>query len=186
MGKLDQKIKNYLGLIVVIMLSFPAKSSDDINVKNNSDMINEKLVFRIANNEKNKNLRGAYNKNPLGLYAIDFTRVYSRDANVIERLESFDSGGRVLSDGEFFKVTGLDNNEYLFDGSFLIQFKSLPNFQSYASENNLVFLTDLSDIDVGIFKPQSILNLETVIDKIKQDQNVISIELNLYHSKTNQ
>jgi hypothetical protein len=93
---------------------------------------------------------------------------------------------RFLSEGEFFKVTGKDNNEYLSDSSFLVQFKILPDFNSFAFDNNLYFLANLSDINIGIFKPQDISNIEIILNKLKQDNNIQSLSLNLYHSKSKQ
>ena len=184
MGQLNQKkIKNYFALCFIVFLSFTAKSNEIIN---NNDIITKTLTITNTGDIIYKTNKNIYKKDPLALYSIDFTRIFNKDYKFIEISENFTDKSRPLANGEYYKVRGLDNNEYLFDGSFLIEFKSLPDFNFYASVNRLDFLTDLSDINMGIFKSQNTINLKATLNKLKEDDNIESIELNLYHSKINQ
>ena len=65
-----------------------------------------------------------------------------------------------------------------FNGSLLIQFYDLPNLQDYGDMNNLIFIKDLSDVNSAIFKIDNFLDLKIIIDTLKKDINIKSIELN--------
>ena len=184
MGQLSYKTsKFFLVLTLLTFLSVMAEPNDAIN---NNDIINKTLTIINGDDASYEFDRNTYNKDPLAFYTIDFSRVFNKDKKVIGMYESSIDLKPSLADGEYYKVIGLDNNEYLFDGSFLIQFKLPPDFNLYASDNNLIFLTDLSDINVGIFKNQNIYDLQKTFIQLKEDDNIEAIQLNLYHSKTNQ
>ncbi len=84
-----------------------------------------------------------------------------------------------LNEGEFVRVQGIDKIDMLFDGSIIVKFESMPNLANYAITNDIQFITDLSAINRGIFKIQNLYDLQTVINKIKLDDNVKEIELKL-------
>ena len=84
----------------------------------------------------------------------------------------------ILQPGEFIQIKGIDNRILLFDGSFLIKFNTFPNLQNFAISNELEFVSNLSDISVGVFKVKNISELQLKIDSIKDDDNIISIQLN--------
>ena len=84
----------------------------------------------------------------------------------------------ILQPGEYIQIKGIDNRILLFDGSFLIKFNTFPNLQNFAISNELEFVSNLSDISVGVFKVKNISELQLKIDSIKDDDNVISIQLN--------
>lgn len=184
MGKLNiKRINCYFVLFLISCFSIVAQS---IEAPNDSDIITKSLIITNKIDTSYQFNRNTYVKDPLAFYSIDLTRVLNKDLKVIEISDSLVGEKRFLSEGEFFKVTGKDNNEYLSDSSFLVQFKILPDFNSFAFNNNLYFLENLSDINIGIFKPQDISNIEIILNKLKQDNNIQSLSLNLYHSKSNQ
>ena len=84
----------------------------------------------------------------------------------------------ILQPGEYIQIKGIDNRILLFDGSFLIKFNTFPNLQNFAISNELEFVSNLSDISVGVFKVKNISELQLKIDSIKDDDNIISIQLN--------
>lgn len=84
-----------------------------------------------------------------------------------------------LNEGEFVLVQGIDKIDMLFDGSIIVKFESMPNLANYAISNDIQFITDLSAINRGIFKIQNLYDLQTVINRIKLDENVKEIELKL-------
>jgi hypothetical protein len=84
-----------------------------------------------------------------------------------------------LNDNEYIKVTGIDKREKLFNGSIVVEFQSLPDFDIFALENNLVFISDLSDISRGVFKIININNVKDKISDLESISNILSIELDL-------
>ena len=89
-----------------------------------------------------------------------------------------------LDDNEFIKVTGVDNNKKLFDGSIIIEFNVLPNFDGFALENGLVFISDLSDINRGVFKIKNLYDLQDKINILEKSSNILSIDLDLIDIST--
>ena len=85
----------------------------------------------------------------------------------------------LLKDNEFIKVKGVDKREKLFNGSIIVEFKTLPNFDIFALENNLVFISDLSDINRGVFKIGNIYNIKDKISELGGSSNILSIDLDL-------
>ena len=83
----------------------------------------------------------------------------------------------ILSPGEYIQIRGFDNVPLLFDGSILIQFEKLPRLNDFAISNDIEFVTDLSDINMGIFKIKNLLELQLKVDSLKNDTNILSIEL---------
>ena len=91
-----------------------------------------------------------------------------------------------LNDNEYIKVKGTDNREKLFNGSIIVEFKTVPNFETYALENNLVFISDLSAINRGVFKIRNIYNVKNKISDLEASSNILSIDLDLIdQSRTN-
>ena len=84
----------------------------------------------------------------------------------------------IIQPGEYIQIKGIDNRLLLFNGSFLIKFNTFPNLQNFAISNELEFVSNLSDINVGVFKINNLSELQLKIDSIKEDDNVISIQLN--------
>tara|TARA_B100000787_G_C16145411_1_gene273993 strand:+ start:423 stop:986 length:564 start_codon:yes stop_codon:yes gene_type:complete len=82
-----------------------------------------------------------------------------------------------LKPNEFIKIRGVDNREKLFDGSIIIEFDQLPDLDSFADTNEILFVSDLSDINRGVFKVINLYELEDKISKFKLDSNILSIEL---------
>jgi hypothetical protein len=83
-----------------------------------------------------------------------------------------------LNKNEYFLIQTKDNQKLIYDGSLLIKFIDIPNFQDYAAMNDLIFIKDLSDINTAIFKVYNFLDLKIIIDNLKSDSDVKSIELN--------
>ena len=58
----------------------------------------------------------------------------------------------ILDKNEYFLIKTTDNNKLMFNGSLIIKFDDLPNFQVYAVNNQLIFIKDLSDINAVLLK----------------------------------
>ena len=83
-----------------------------------------------------------------------------------------------LQPGEYIQIRGIDNRLLLFDGSILIKFNAFPDLENFATSNELDFVSNLSDISVGVFKINNLSELQFKLDAIKEDDNVLSINLN--------
>ena len=83
----------------------------------------------------------------------------------------------VLNDNEYITIKGIDNREKLFNGSIIIEFNILPSFDVFAFGNDLIFISDLSDINRGVFKIQNLNALQEKINNLQKDSNILSIEL---------
>ena len=75
-------------------------------------------------------------------------------------------------------TTEKDGIKKLFQGDFLVKFSNLPDFEVFAFNNNIIFVSDLSDIQRGVFKTDNLFNLEEVLTNLLEDPNIINIELN--------
>ena len=84
----------------------------------------------------------------------------------------------ILSTDEYIQIRGVDNRKLLADGSILIQFKVFPNLENYALSNDIELVSNLSDINIGVFKIKNILELKLKIDLLRSDNNIINIDLN--------
>ena len=84
----------------------------------------------------------------------------------------------ILKPGEYIRIKGIDNRLLLFDGSLLIKFDTFPDLQNFALSNELELVSNLSDISVGVFKVKNISELQSKVDFIKENDNVLSITLN--------
>ena len=83
----------------------------------------------------------------------------------------------VLGLDEFVYIKGRDSKSKLFNGSIIIKFNQLPNFNNFAIANEMSFVADLSDISRGIFKINNLYELDEKIKNLKLDNNILAIEL---------
>ena len=84
----------------------------------------------------------------------------------------------ILQPGEYIQIKSIDNRLLLFDGSFLVKFNVFPNLQDFAIRNELEFVSNLSDINAGVFKVKNISELQLKISALKDNQNITSMILN--------
>ena len=84
-----------------------------------------------------------------------------------------------LNPDEFVYVKDIDSQIRLFNGSIVIKFNQLPNFNNFAIANEITFVADLPDINRGVFKINNLYELEEKIKNIQLDKNILGIELNL-------
>lgn len=105
--------------------------------------------------------------------------IYSAELNKMneEITQPLNDNELILSSGEYIQIRGVDNIPLLFNGSILIRFEELPNLNDFAITNNIEFEADLSDINMGIFKINNLIEIQSKIDSFKNDTNILSIEL---------
>tara|TARA_Y100000816_G_C26046686_1_gene548518 strand:+ start:627 stop:1148 length:522 start_codon:yes stop_codon:yes gene_type:complete len=124
---------------------------------------------------------------PLENHKFFFDKIYNGKNQLIYINTSMDSSINIkniasgnslyLNNGEFIQIVGNDNIKKLFNGSIIIKFKSMPDLQNYATLKEIELITDMSQIQRGIFKVRNLYELSIIIDNIKTDQNVLEIEL---------
>ena len=127
-------------------------------------------------------------KNPLQDVMLDLSLVVNNSNKIIKTTEFtklsndiLDLASKnefILSTDEYIQIRGVDNRKLLADGSILIQFKVFPNLENYALSNDIELVSNLSDINIGVFKIKNILELKLKIDSLRSDNNIINIDLN--------
>ena len=127
-------------------------------------------------------------KEPLFGVQLDFTKKYNIDNEIIYRsdmkqeesnISDQNSADLILRSGEYIQIKDSRNKPFLFDGSFIIEFTEMPDFENFAVMNNITFVTSLSDISMGVFKPKNLSELDSKIQNFKFDENIISVTLDL-------
>ena len=83
-----------------------------------------------------------------------------------------------LQPGEYIRIIERGSIELLSDGSFFIEFSNIPNLEEFAIQNQLIFVRDLSDINMGIFKVRNIYDLRSKIELLISDKDILNIKLN--------
>ena len=125
------------------------------------------------------------NKKPLEGVKFDLSRILNKSNKVIGMLDSnleqdprFDKKtDLILKPGEYIQIRGNDSRLLLFNGSFIVHFEVLPDLEDYAFANQLEYVTSLSDINMGVFKVSNLIDLESKLNLLKDDNNIISIDL---------
>jgi hypothetical protein len=84
-----------------------------------------------------------------------------------------------LGPNEFIEIKAVDKIRKLFNGSIIVKFNQVPDLYWFASQNNLQFVSDLSDINRGVFKIGNIYDLEEIIRNLQNKVEVQSVELDV-------
>ena len=128
------------------------------------------------------------NKSPLKSVVLDFNEIVSKSNEIVYTLDAFasnfsglnknDNRELFLQPGEYIRIKERGSIILLSDGSFFVQFKEVPSFEDFALLNDVIFITDLSDINMGVFKVENMYELESKLEMLKEDDNIIMLELN--------
>jgi|TARA_A100001011_G_C14032699_1_gene724322 hypothetical protein len=181
-------MKNFINSFIFIFLL----SASDLNSNDSQEI---KINFVPDNEVKSDNR----NRTMLDYLEINFdnikvfnilnntlTETQKSDLRQPNQQNIGDEEQLFLNDNEYIKVKGTDNREKLFNGSIIVEFKTVPNFETFALENNLVFISDLSDINRGVFKIRNIYDVKNKISSLGTSSNILSIDLDLIdRSRTN-
>jgi hypothetical protein len=171
----------YIGLNLCIFLALPytVDASD----------LNSIEVNFVENNADEVHIKNSAPKDPLKNYTISLDKKVTRQTDnsslsktnrmlqqqsSIERTSNDDF---TLKDNEYVQVKGIDNRTKLFNGSIIIKFILVPDLNHFALSNGILFVSDLSDINRGVFKMSNLYQVEAKISQLKLDDNVLSIEL---------
>ena len=174
--KLNKKYKYLLLIILFTNNSFAEKKPVTVN---------KEIVKNFVTKTPVK--RDLHTKNPLIGINLDFTRrfnisneiIYESTPNEVESLLNQNSSSVELKPGEYIRITDSRNKAFLFDGSFIVEFKEIPNLENFAINNDMTFIGNLSDIKMGVFKPRNVKDLDTKIKNFALNDNIVSVSLNL-------
>tara|TARA_B100000795_G_C22525571_1_gene333075 strand:+ start:16 stop:612 length:597 start_codon:yes stop_codon:yes gene_type:complete len=188
MGKLNMinfKIKLFTLLIIT---SNNFINADDKAVYLSEAIENKMVQSPIIINGRSEDIMlpiKVTNKEPLEGVNFDLTRIFNKSNKVIGMLDlNLEQDPRfkektdlTLKPGEYIHIRGNDRKLLLFNGSFIVQFRVLPDLANFALANELEYVTSLSDINMGVFKLSNLINLESKLKLLQDDDNVISINL---------
>ena len=118
----------------------------------------------VRKNDSNENM----SVNKVGNYLFEY------EANQLTSVAN-----QLSSQDRYIVVLGTDQSVKFFNGSILVRFNELPNFESFAAENDLIFMRSLPQIGVGIYKARDIRTTQSHIQRLSKNQNVKGVELDL-------
>jgi hypothetical protein len=162
-----------------VLCSIDFAHANDLNQIEINFVLGDKTGLDIKELSSNEPLKGidiSYNK--IFKYQNNLTTEIQR-----KDLQKFQNSSQnlkktlFLEPNEFIKIKGVDSRIKLFDGSIIIEFDQLPDLDSFADAHEVLFVSDLSDINRGVFKVINLYELEGKISKFKLDSNILSIEL---------
>ena len=175
------EIKSTKFLILSLFFSSLMYGSDDLITLKSFYEINEKQIT---------NSRSINNKNPLQGVVLDFSKVVNRSSELVlteYTVDSFDLENSELNQNdnyelylkpdEYIQIIDKGSIELLSNGSFFVKFLEIPNLKDFATLHQLTFVRDLSDINIGVFKVQNMYELESKLEALKEDANIISLDL---------
>tara|TARA_B100000989_G_C19512658_1_gene459930 strand:+ start:1544 stop:2083 length:540 start_codon:yes stop_codon:yes gene_type:complete len=165
---------NHKKLKILFCLLFGIFCSFELLSNTNENKNSVKLEINSTKNDLS-NLESDI-KNPLKNITFDFTKIVDKENKQIMNSTRVDNS--ILNDGEFIQIKGIDKRLLLFNGTFIVEFKNIPNMMFFADANLIEFVDNLSDINKGVFKVKNLNDLELTMNSLKSDMNIISIELN--------
>jgi len=171
----------YIGLSLCVILALP--NSVDANDFNRFE------VNFVENNSDEVHIKNSDSKDPLKNNTISLDKIFILQADNsslsktnmrFEQQSSIEGKSNdysSLKNNEYVQVKGIDNRTKLFNGSIIVEFFLVPDLNYFALSNGILFVSDLSDINRGVFKISNLYQVEEKINQLKLDYNVLSIEL---------
>ena len=157
--------------LILISINITAENLDIIehNLISNQEVIIEKELL---------------NSQPLQGVEILYSKVFKNKNKILTEIKNdnfqdlqANQKAFFLKSDEFVFIKDVDNSRKLFNGSIIIKFNQLPDFNNFAIANEIIFVADLSDINRGVFKINNLYELEEVIKNLQLDNNILDIEL---------
>jgi hypothetical protein len=178
---MEIRLKNLYKNIILFSLLFSINFvySNDLNdIEINFILVgkNAPNKMELASNDPLKDVNISYNKIFRYQNAV-VTEIQGKDLQQFQSAPQDLGKTLFLEPNEFISIKGVDKRGKLFDGSIIIEFDQLPDLDSFADTNEILFVSDLSDINRGVFKVINLYELEDKISKFKLDSNILSIEL---------
>lgn len=180
---MEININNKKFIIVLALFSFLNEINADLNESLKNNFVRPLTATTNLNAPKRNDvleLVNEFNISYDNIVILEKNRLVKLPDNIAMDKELTNKNNRVLLLGkkEYIQITEKDGSKKLFQGYFLIKFENLPDFEVFAFNNNIIFVSDLSDIKRGVFKIDNLFNLEEVLTNLLKDPNIINIELN--------
>jgi hypothetical protein len=180
---METKVLSLKGSVIFLIFFFIH------TVVHGDDLENIEINFLPADHsEVNKGM--ASYQDPLKDIDISYNKIFSYQGNLpIEvqnkaeiNVDSLAKGKHktlYLGPNEFVEIKGMDKRSKLFNGAIIVEFNQVPDLYWFASQNNLQFVSDLSDIKRGVYKIENIYDLEKIIRNLESKIDVKSVELDM-------
>lgn len=161
-----------------------------ISIQTYADLV-ENIVFKkIEKEDVSKPVifnRSFDQKNPLKGINFDVSKIILLSENKIintnfnelnkQKSKKNQLNNIKLLSNQYIEIIGLDKKRKLFNGALIVKFDNNLDFYDYAKSNDLTLIKNLSDINTGVFQVKNILDIEIIINKLQEDENILSIDL---------
>lgn len=174
---MKKKLKKLFN-ITIFSLAFSISANDVIEIRVASDT-NSLDLIKISDTSQVKK--------------IFLNKIYNDKKTILNESQRENSNNNlssqtlnnqfVLAKNEFVQIQGADGIKKLFNGSIIIKFQSVPDLQNYAINNELELVSDLRNIQRGVFKINNLYELQSIIDDIESDVNVLEVELQTFDTR---
>jgi len=139
--------------------------------------VSKPVIFNRSSNQKNP-LKGI-NYDVSKIILLSENKIINTNFNELNKQKSSKNqlnSIKLLSD-QYIEIIGLDKKRKLFNGALIVKFDNNLDLYNYAESNDLILVKNLSDINTGVFQVKNILDIEIIINKLQEDENILSIDL---------
>ena len=177
---MEIKFRNRNGSIILLACIFVSSSGY-------ANDLEEIEVNFLPSEDSEKNSADKSAVDPLKGLVISYNKIFYYQNNVSTEIQNksviqsdslLENKDKNLSLGpnEFVEMTGIDQRRKLFNGAIIVEFEQVPDLNWFASQNNVRFISDLSDIKRGVFKIDNLYDVEGIIRSLESNSNVRSVE----------
>ena len=178
---METKLMNLKGSIILLAFIFACSSVYATDLE-------EIEVNFLPSEDSEKNSADKSAVDPLKGLVISYNKIFYYQNNVSTEIKNksviqsdslLENKDKNLSLGpnEFVEMTGIDQRRKLFNGAIIVEFEQVPDLNWFASQNNVRFISDLSDIKRGVFRIDNLHDVEGIIRSLESNSNVRSVEL---------
>ena len=170
---METRILNKIKIFLFILFLVPSTNAE-ANINKSKSLKQEQEFSDITKlvRQYSVSLNNIYYKNDKGIELIINQEAQSK--NISQNQEKI----LILNPNQYIRLQGVDNRYKLFNGSLIVKFEYIPDLELYAINNGLIFEGSLSDINRGIFKVSNLYDIDSKLQILNNDPNVLSIEFN--------
>ena len=105
------------------------------------------------------------------LESLSLGKRLTPDKNIISKENS-----TKLNQYGLIRFNNIDQ-EFLIDGTIIINFKNFPDLNNFAYENNIIFKSSFKSIGSASFKVKQLTDLEALLNDLKNDSNINRVSI---------
>jgi len=174
------KLINHFLLFLVLLISIQTHADLVENIvfkKIEKEDVSKPVIFNRSFNQKNP-LKGI-NFDVSKIIVLSDNKIINTNFNELNKQKSNKNqlNNIKLLSNQYIEIIGLDKKRKLFNGALIVKFDNNLDFYDYAKSNDLTLIKNLSDINTGVFQVKNILDIEIIINKLQEDENILSIDL---------